>query len=268
MPGYIFDQAWDDERKRLASIEALWDAGTKRSLDRVGTTAGWRCLEVGAGAGSIARWLAERVGPAGRVVATDIDTRFIDEFRATNLEVRRHDIVTDDLVDGDYDLIHARCLLEHLPARDAVLKKLVSALKPGGWIVVEDTDMTAVPYVPSTKWLVRPSSQARLFVKVTRAFHTLLRAAGHDAEYGGRLPGTLAEHGLVDVGGEAVSPFVRGGTVESEFYRLTLDQVRGAMTTTGLLTDGEVDRALRNNADPECGWLSVPVVSAWGRRPL
>jgi len=58
---------------------------------------GWHCLEVGGGGGSIASWLANRVLPDGRAVATDLDTRFLETLSIPNLEVRRHDIVTDPL---------------------------------------------------------------------------------------------------------------------------------------------------------------------------
>jgi trans-aconitate methyltransferase len=93
---------------------------------------------VGAGGGSIARWLAERVGPTGIVVATDIDTRFLDGQELPNLEVRRHDITRDALERDRFDLVHVRAVLEHLPERDAILGHLVASLKPGGWLLAED----------------------------------------------------------------------------------------------------------------------------------
>ena len=110
-------------------------------------TAGAACLEIGAGGGSIAIWLADLVGPSGRVVATDIDVRSLEAIdRSPSLEVRRHDVVQDPLEVGQFDLVHARLVLEHLPERDAVLTKLVRALRPGGWIVIEDVDYaSAIP---------------------------------------------------------------------------------------------------------------------------
>jgi len=57
--------------------------------------AGWRCLEVGAGGGSIAEWLCDRVGPDGRVVATDLDTRWVAKLSQPYLEVRVHDLLED-----------------------------------------------------------------------------------------------------------------------------------------------------------------------------
>src|SRR3954447_25791329 len=62
MSTYFFDQAWQKERGRLTALESLYDGVSRRLLDERGVRAGWRCLEVGGGAGGIARWLADRVG--------------------------------------------------------------------------------------------------------------------------------------------------------------------------------------------------------------
>ncbi|HEY4410683.1 MAG TPA: methyltransferase domain-containing protein, partial [Acidimicrobiia bacterium] len=107
---YSLDNAWEHARRRLTLLEELYDHITIRSLERVGVKPGWRCLEVGPGAGSITRWLCERTGPTGQVVTVDLDTRFVDELAATEdtLEVHQQDIVADGLPGGEYDLIHAR----------------------------------------------------------------------------------------------------------------------------------------------------------------
>jgi hypothetical protein len=53
---YPFDNALQEARRRLVQLEALWDPSTIRHLQALGVTDGWRCLEVGAGGGSITRW--------------------------------------------------------------------------------------------------------------------------------------------------------------------------------------------------------------------
>ena len=100
---------------------------------------GWRCLDVGAGGGSLTQWLCERVGPRGSVVAVDADTRFLDKLGAANLEVRRADVVHEPLPERAFDLVHTRFLLQHLPERERVLEKLARAVKPGGLLVVFDS---------------------------------------------------------------------------------------------------------------------------------
>src|SRR5262245_25255929 len=130
---------FEDEDERLRLVEAFGDATTMRPIDQIGVLPGWRCLEVGAGRGSIARILAERVGPNGRVIATDINPRFLDSLKASNVEVRQHDILTDRL-DGPYDFVHSRYLLEHLSNPAKALTHMVGALRPGGVLLAEATD--------------------------------------------------------------------------------------------------------------------------------
>jgi 2-polyprenyl-3-methyl-5-hydroxy-6-metoxy-1,4-benzoquinol methylase len=105
-----------------------------------GVKPGWRCLEVGAGGGSVADWMADRMKPTGMGVATDIDTRFLDSIQMSNAEIRRHDIATDTLPERTFDLVHARLVLSHVPARDTALARLAASLKHGGWLVIEDSD--------------------------------------------------------------------------------------------------------------------------------
>ena len=107
---------------------------------------GWHCLEVGAGGGSIAEWLCKRVGPTGHVVATDLQTKFIEAINEPNLEVRKHDIVVDELEENFFDLAHTRAVLEHLPRRGEALEGMINSIKPGGWILLEAHDfISSVP---------------------------------------------------------------------------------------------------------------------------
>jgi ubiquinone/menaquinone biosynthesis C-methylase UbiE len=122
-------------------LEERYDPGTIRRVVGIGVTDGWSCLEVGAGAGSIARWLAHRVGPTGWVIATDLDTRFLEDAVEANLAVWRHDLTRDPLPAAQFDLVHVRWLLDLLPQRESLVKKLVTALKPSGWLLVEEPDM-------------------------------------------------------------------------------------------------------------------------------
>ena len=87
---YLLDNAGADAPARLTALAAMFDSGTIRHLEDRGVRPGWHCLEVGGGAGSIAAWLAARVGPTGRVLATDVDPRFLERIDLPNLEVRQH----------------------------------------------------------------------------------------------------------------------------------------------------------------------------------
>src|SRR4051812_45567785 len=127
MSKYIFDNAAEQPTsQRFANLESIYDPRTIAFLEATGIDAGWRCLEVGGGGGSVAAWLADRVGPSGDVLVTDIDPRFLQGLAASgrpNLEVRQHDITSDRLPPDAFDLIHARLVLLHLPGADRVLER-------------------------------------------------------------------------------------------------------------------------------------------------
>src|SRR5581483_10184882 len=115
--GYALDPGWDAERARLDSLTALYDPGSLAVSEQLGLAPGWRCLDVGAGTGTLALALAERVAPTGTVVALDIDTRFLEPLAAPQLETVALDVTRQPLPQGEFDRVHARLLLEHFPSR-------------------------------------------------------------------------------------------------------------------------------------------------------
>jgi 2-polyprenyl-3-methyl-5-hydroxy-6-metoxy-1,4-benzoquinol methylase len=263
MTTYVFDPAWQKERDRLGALESLFDAPSRRLLAGVGVGEGWRCLEVGCGAGGVALWLAERVGRTGRVLATDLDTRFIDGHGQENLDVLTHDVVSDDLEDAAFDLVHARAVLEHIPQRREVLARLVSALKPGGWLLVEDVDFGP----PTTATLARffsPQPVAAAAERLLRAVAAVFTAVGADPSLGSRLPGMLVNAGLVSVGAEVHTPVVAGGS--ETWTRGTVEQLAGRLVDTGLVTVDDIELFLAATAEPSTFYAPPLMVSAWGQR--
>src|SRR5688572_23707049 len=148
------------EGARLRLFEQLLDPLTLRRLGHLGVAPGWRCLLVAAGRGSIARRLAERVGPMGHIVATDRDVRFLQEAKLPAVEIRPHDILCDPLETGHFDLVHCRCLLMHVSDPNRVLQRMADALKPGGWLLVEEPDDTAAGPINSSHSDAEPFYQA------------------------------------------------------------------------------------------------------------
>ena len=253
---YLYPHTWVRERHRLAAIEQLWDPGTIMAIERCGIEPGRRCLEVAAGSGSIARWLAHRVAPDGFVVATDIDVRNLDPGGHPNLEVRRHDIVSDYLPADAFDLVHARLLLKHLPDRKRALANMVGSLRSGGWLVAEDTDWSSVGMHP----------YQAAFAEALAALRALAEATGAVHDYGRELPAALAAAGLAHVGSSRVSHRLRCGTPEVEFFRLTFEQVRKRAVADGLIDAHRLDDALESLDAP--GGIATPpgMVTAWGRK--
>ena len=265
---YIYDASSEDELTRLQALERLNDPATISHLEAAGVGPGWRCLEVGGGAGSITRWLCERVGPTGRVVATDLDVRFLERIDAPNLEVRRHDVLEDDLERGAFDLVHSRFLLEHLPRYRDALARMVDALAPGGWIVVEDVDFAgAIMGNPDERPGYPPESVATA-AELTQRMLGFAGLRGIQPELGRRLPELLIEADLEDVGAEGRTSLMWSGSEESEVGRLSLERVTRIAADAGLITEEDRGRYLRMVTEPGHASFSPLRFGAWGRRPL
>jgi SAM-dependent methyltransferase len=254
---YVFGDGGADDRARLDALGALYDDGTIRRLSALGVPAGGRCWEVGAGSGTIARWLAEQVGEGGHVLATDLDTRFLEGLPAP-VTVQEHDLLAEPPAEASFDVVHARAVLEHIPERETALANMVRAVRPGGWVLAED--------VLFHQGFSDPPDP--LMRKVYAAFDTGFRAAGADPEFGVALPRALEEAGLVDVAADVRAPVVRLGTSSVDFMTLSLEQVAPRFVAAGLLDDEEIAESLSMLRRGGGGSALPPLlVAAWGRRP-
>ena len=245
------------ERERLGLLGRLMDPMSTRRLDRLGVAPGWRCLEVGAGDGSVARWLVDRVGPAGHVVATDLDPRFLDDPR---IEVRAHDILVDPLETGAYDLVHCRAVLMHLSQPKRALARMAAALRPGGWLLVEEGDVgtcrAADPSHPAAEW----------FQQAMKRGAELIQATGLvDVRFGRRCRGLLEEVGLVDVEDETTTWKCRGGGQAARFQQMNLRLVQS--TLPSFLPRDDYERQSSLYEDASFAFVFMAMVGAWGRRP-
>lgn len=247
------------EAARLALLEQIYDPATTRRLDALSLREGARCLEVGAGGGSIARWLADRVGPDGHVVAADIDCRFLRDMPG-NVEVRQLDIRADDLEPDHYDLVHCRAVLNHVPDPLAALRRMVAALRPGGMLLAEEADFGSFGLGghPDADWATQ----------VTRRMFDGWASAKIVNSYLGRdLARQLAEAGLEVLGGELNGEITRHGERWSQWWRLTMEATAPGLITAGLLAADDAERLLGIYAAPDTLITSFVNVAAWGRRP-
>ena len=124
MSKYVWQHNLKGEADRLRLMSGLLDPSSESHLLRIGITNGWRCLEIGAGNGSLSQWLTQRVGPAGHVIASDIHTDLMRGISGGNLEVRKFDVVHDEPPDAPFDLVTIRALLHRLPERRTVVSKM------------------------------------------------------------------------------------------------------------------------------------------------
>src|SRR5271170_6569444 len=131
----------DDEAARLGKLQGLHDEATVRRLQILGVGSGWHCLELGAGAGSVAEWMSDAVGPSGSVTAVDRDTGQLQRLgERANVSVVEDDLTTMAFPEASFDVIHSRSVLMHVDAADDVVTRLVPALRPGGVVLFEEAD--------------------------------------------------------------------------------------------------------------------------------
>jgi len=229
----------------------------------IGVKEGWDCLEVAGGGGSIAQWLCRQVGSSGHVVATDLEPRFLEAIGEPNLEVRRHDLIREPLPEGAFDLVHARAVLTFLPHPADAIIKMVAAVKPGGWLLLEEPDYISEIPDPSMTPLAMALSK-----KGHDALHTLGRSLGYDFELGRRLYYEVSKNGIGDLQSEGFVPMRVGGTPSARFVKVTLEQVQDQVLKAGLLTPAELEDFLCLLDSPEYRWVGQITISVWGRRIL
>src|SRR5581483_4281935 len=225
-------------------------------LDRIGVGPGWNCLEVGAGGGSVVRMLCDRVGPTGRVLAVDLETALLADLDAPQLEVRRFDVVVDELPEAAFDLVHTRAVLMHIPQREEIIPRLVRALKPGGVLLLEEMDLTPVFETDD------------LFRRVMATMYRPIFDAGAplDLVWANTLPTRLPPAGVAGVESARHRMTFTGGDPLATFYRITWAQFLESQPYT------EAERAVLAEGReamlvPGPTYVAWDMVSAWGRRP-
>jgi SAM-dependent methyltransferase len=245
---------WHQRDEWLSLLEELFDPLTERRLEAAGVAPGWRALEVGAGRGSIAAWLATRVGEDGAVVATDIDTGLLEKRDDSRIEVVRHDVLVDDLPAGDFDLVHCRAVLVHVGEPSLALERMAGWLKRGGVLVAEEpwTDVARLGPDP-------------VVAEAAGALGETL-----DGSFARRLPLVMREIGLERVEADAELRYFEGGTRLAAFYRRALEGACTRLVAAGRLDAARV-RELRSRFDDpaffDCGWPHVGAIG-WKPAPL
>jgi ubiquinone/menaquinone biosynthesis C-methylase UbiE len=212
------------EYERLRGQARVWEAATGRLLDQVGLAPGARCLDAGCGPGETMRLMAQRVGPAGRVLGVDVDAglgaaalAMLHGAGHRNCRYVAHDLSAGGPVPGaPFDVVYARLLLFHLPQRVAVLARLWDAVAPGGHLVVQDYDIRSVSVLPALG----------SFTELIRVLTAAFSAAGCDVHAGARLGQLFAQAGIgnpdgTDVAGH-IEPLATGRALVENSFRSVL----------------------------------------------
>jgi SAM-dependent methyltransferase len=256
------------ERDRLRRQSAELRDHSDLLLDRVGVAEGWRAIDLGCGPSGILDLLADRVGPAGRVVGLDFNPanvalarEFAAERGLAHVEVMQGDAHGTGFPPGSYDLVHARTLLINIPDPAVLVAEMVRLAQPGGWVAALEPDGGgAVCSPPHPAW-----------DRLTQIFFSAQQVDGADSLIGRRLPELFRRAGLVDIGVEAKADIYPIGhsrrTIRADLVRSMRPKILAAGIASERELD-EVDQAVREHlSDP--GTLMLPhlLFLAWGRKP-
>jgi SAM-dependent methyltransferase len=247
-------QAGEGERIDFGAL--AYDDFTMARLRAIGAGPGWRCLDVGAGTGTVSGRLLEEAGVES-VLAVDRDVRFLAELSLPGLDVLEADITAPDFVSGRFQLVHARFVLMHVPERDRVIRALAERVAPGGVLVLSDAVDLTSDRTPGTP-----------YTEAMRAMWQGLRSTiGTDVDWVPSYPQMLRGAGLESVAAEIHVPPLLPGSAISRFWAETWERSRAAMIATGLVDDMAIDAAVRYLGSGECAAVSAGMLTVWGRRP-
>jgi SAM-dependent methyltransferase len=238
-------------------MSELLDPLHRTLLEKLGLRAGWRCLEIGCGNGSISRWMATKVAPKGRVVATDLDLHYIDNLQAPNLEVRQLDILKDTRTEtATYDLVTARAILHHIRSPKKAIKHMVDYLKPGGILLSIEPD-----FLPATAATPEP---LRAF---WQAWLEWSHSVGVDYFIGRTIPNLLSAAGLDRVGAEGTTAIYRGDSPWAKYWLDTLQELRPRLLKSGYISQPSLTGFNRLYSDPRHWTSAITFVASWGTKP-
>lgn len=269
--GYTYNNSSRYAGDHHDALAELLDPITQQRIQGLLQLPGKRCLDVGAGGGSIARWLAGEVAPAGLVCATDLDTSRLPEW--PGLVVMQHDISARPMPADlrGFDLVHVRLVLNHVPQRDAALHHMVQALKPGGVLLTAD-------FMPTRSRELAVSAPSEPDLRLLRRFQffhlQILKQNGNDRTWSERAAASLRGEGLVDVHEETDSLGEwRGGGTGCRLLLAGLRQLELKFEANGW-TQGHLRRVAELLADPAVvlkgydlhnvsGWKAMPENTPW-----
>jgi len=254
---YSLDNTWDRAPSRLSLLEQELDQITHRRLSAIGLSSGWRCLEVGGGGGSVTHWLCEQVGDTGYVLATDIEPALLEQAEYPQLKISRHDILKDPPPPAEFDLVHARWLLHHLPDPVSAIQRMVSSVRPGGWILLEEPDFSPVRLSSCESYIVFMSELGRVVDS----------GSGGNSFWARSMLQEVGRLDLENIGMDADQFLIRGGKGWAEFFSLTAQQLRSKMTgpDSALIDDG-FDAAINLLADTTFAELGPTGIAVWGQK--
>ncbi|WNM63899.1 methyltransferase domain-containing protein [Candidatus Nitrospira neomarina] len=260
MNQYIFDNKSEErEFQRLQLVEAANDPTTIRLLEETGIQPGWHCLEVGAGAGSILRWMGSQVGPTGLAVGVDKKIAYLHKVDSPPVRIYKGSFL-DVPLEQSFDLLHSRYVLIHNQEERAILEKMYSLLKPGGWALFEEPDFTSAT-LPEPE---HKTPQGR----VNRAMCQMFINLGLDPAYGLRLPHKLQDAGYHIVRVQSLMHLCPGNSPMAKVMAESAMVLEQEYSKTGLCSPEDIQAYVRLSQDSTHWALYHSTTSVIAQKPI
>jgi SAM-dependent methyltransferase len=256
------------ERDRLLSQAEQYEPTTNWLLDRIGVQPGWRAVDIGCGPIGILNLLSQRVGPRGEVVGLEREPRFVEMARAEiakrglgNVTMVQADGLNTGLEKSSFDLVHERLVLINVSAREAFLTEMLSLLRSGGTVALEDVD--------NVSWLCQPAHPS--WDILLNAFHTVFHAGGGDGFIGRRLPVLLHTAGVQNIQTKVTVETPPLGDYRRTHLISLIDSVRDKIIAQGVLDEAELNQhreaLVQHLKDPATTVIDKLLVQCWGQKP-
>ena len=258
MKPYILDDASAVEYKRLDLMSKILDPWTQGYLTTLGVGQGWQCLELGPGNGSIAEWLSAKVGPSGGVMAIDLNPVLLELIPAQNLSVQQMDVRTGQLPPESYDLVTCRALLHQIAEyAPAVLTKMAAAVKPCGWLLIQEPDFH-----------LAPTTEPEVWASTWKGLIEWGHSNGIDWLIGRKLPGMVQDLGLGHPQAKTDAQNIRGRDRGALYFQLFFAEVRDRVVEAGQLDTTTLDSALALLDEPNYWTQCWMMTAVWVRKPI
>jgi ubiquinone/menaquinone biosynthesis C-methylase UbiE len=255
------------ERDRLLSQAEQYEPTANWLLDQIGVQDGWRAVDIGCGPIGILNLLSQRVGPSGTVIGLEREQRFVEMARAeiakrglSNVTMVQGDGLHTGLEKGSFDLVHERLVLINVSAREAFLTEMLSLLRPGGTVALEDVD--------NVSWLCQPAHPS--WDVLLNAFHTVFHAGGGDGYVGRRLPVLLHAAGVKNIQTKVTVETPPLGDYRRTHLLSLIDSVRDKIIANKVLDEAKLNEhreaLAKHLKDPGTTVIDKLLVQCWGHK--
>jgi ubiquinone/menaquinone biosynthesis C-methylase UbiE len=258
----------EQEMARLRMQSDLFRADTESMLDRIGVGLEWRCLDLCCGVGGITDLLSRRVGTEGSVIGADVDSAKLtvagDWARANglgNVRFEQADAFATGFPEASFDLVHSRFALSVIPDGTGILDHMLTLVRPGGIVFVEEVNVQTMECAPTDPvW-------DRALALLVDTFANI----GADVYLGPKLYGMFHSIGLTELRVRPCLHALRAGDPMMMHLPGTVEGMRDAILSLGTVTaaalDQIVERLREHLSRPDTLTISYSMVQVVGRVP-